>query len=488
MTCYKGLQHLLCCVGERHTIRSQPADQEANKQVHTSSSDSLYAWVSPEESEQIRELRASLPFADQQQLNSEPEDIRHDLMMCRFLRGHPTVQRASQALQAHLKYRRENRELLSRIRSRIPAGMADFDDEPGLWADEMKDKFKMLQLPGWSGTNDGMPVSLINFGLFSLQELLSVRKEKVLEYFQSCVEIRSVCLHNQSVRERRLVRVVEVRDNNGFSFSDFFASPKAVFLLGRCLTIGLMYPEFAGGLSLFNMTPGSRWMRLLSNMIPQELKAKLIFAERGDWQQLICIPRGMSPAAMVKWAAYVQENQQHSHLQDLNLQVPQAVRALKMRAGSTCSWHVQCDPPSRNQAFELAVSVHFFGDARPAPEYQACRMPQRLASDDADGLRSCSGCFKVCSHGAVLLEVELRKGSSVPTLAVLSLGPGAEDEARSLDPRVMQSVSNRNSQTRSCTAKPGAGADSWKMCTQFLVVVSALVICLVFLSSPKSTP
>lgn len=50
--------------------------------------DDGFAWIRPDEVQQIAQIRLTLTMPEREQLAVEPEDIRHDLMLCRFLRGH----------------------------------------------------------------------------------------------------------------------------------------------------------------------------------------------------------------------------------------------------------------------------------------------------------------------------------------------------------------------------------------------------------------
>merc|ERR1719311_848486 len=75
----------------------------------------------PQVLEQNKALREALSPSEQAELEAAPEDIRHDLMLCRFLRGNEgLLVKAVEALRALLKFRRENRDTIEKARALFP--------------------------------------------------------------------------------------------------------------------------------------------------------------------------------------------------------------------------------------------------------------------------------------------------------------------------------------------------------------------------------
>merc|ERR1719174_384594 len=178
-----------------------------------SADDPAYSWISSKELEKIKDMKQSLTSCEREQLASEPVHIRHDLMLCRFLRGHGnTISKAAKALRAHLQFRETHKEVLERALAGVPLDTEDFDAELSPLTARFR-HIRMLQLPARHGSNHGMPLSMLVVGYFSLSDIARIDDRELMEWFLSLVEIRALCLHNQSVREHRMARVIEVREH-----------------------------------------------------------------------------------------------------------------------------------------------------------------------------------------------------------------------------------------------------------------------------------
>lgn len=385
--------------------------------------DPLYAWVDEGdkrgEMDMIISIRKSLTPEESDQLSSEPDHIKHDLMLCRFIRGHGNrMHSALKAVRAHLKHRRKHRAFLSQILASVPADTEDFNADLSPLAERFQ-KIKMLQLPGRHGTNDGMPLSLIALGHFKIQDFNAFDDEELALWFLSLVEIRSLCLHNQSMRERRMARVVEVRDCNGVDWTQFLTSPGMLRKLPRLLEIALVYPELVGSALMFNMNPGSMATMAIRNMAPKNNRDKIIFADRGTWEECICVKRGLSLEAVTRWTRHVQDFRQSEHRQTLTPNQVQGVRAIHVAAGEKFSWRVHCRHGSEHidkSSPLMFVSVHLFKQSLQTPTHEVL-YAERHAMDVV-----CDGTLQASADGIALIEIELIARRPLDISAFLVLG------------------------------------------------------------------
>lgn len=386
--------------------------------------DPFYAWLSDDEAAQVRELWASLEPEEREQLSSAPEDIRHDLMLCRFLRGHGP--RALQALRGHLQFRQENRELLERIRRSLPPDMEDFDLSSMPQVAEVHSRFSWLQLPARHGSNDGMPLSMIAAGRMDLDAFGSLPDSRVWEWFMTCCEIRSLCLHNQSMRQRRMARVVEVRDVLGFNWSTFLTSRGAAGKFRLILAIAVKYPELLGGVVIFNLEPATWLLRVLRRLIPKEMEHKFILATRGDWEAVAGANRGLSPAALVKYYRNIAGALGGSSDFSLTAKWPQAVNTLQVAAGREFSWRAECEAHG-GKAPDVLVRVRFLAEGRSGVTVFTCAGAATLRCRRAPA--SCAGSFRAPAQGFALIEAELQGRGRSEVRALLSLTLGAQPPA-----------------------------------------------------------
>jgi len=431
-SCFAGLSSL---AGRSESKSARPPERRPSKATLTSGVlvDEMEAWITPEEAGRILELRANLSQKDRSQLESAPEDIRHDLMMCRFLRGHGNkVPQALRALRAHLQFREDNAALMRKVRSKLPPDLIDFDEKLFL-ADHhglsrfraLQESLKLLTLPARCGSNGGAPISLVPIGLLQFQELGEFTEDLVNEWFISLMEMRSLSLHNQSMQERRMVKVIEARDCNGFSFSQFFSAMKVTRLFKKLVKTATLYPEVVSMVMLFNLTPGATWVWMFKHIVPQQIMDKLFLCDRGDWSMCVCTPRGFTIDALCRWNEHI-NSFRLDRWERLTPVMPQVCRALRVRQpGQTFSWIVRCSERIAEGA--LKVKVYFFAeDGRKVPTISDVYHNDRCQSDD--GL-VCKGNSESTSAGMALLEVELNTGRTLAVVALLGFDGATEETA-----------------------------------------------------------
>merc|ERR1719316_742286 len=95
-----------------------------------------------------------------------------------------------------------------------------------------------------------------------------------------------------------MLKISEAFDCNGMQWGSFFGSPRAVRKLLMLVGIMRAYPEILDNLLFYNMAPNSRFVGMLKNILPQPVQKKMVFAERGKWESILCDPKGLSPASM----------------------------------------------------------------------------------------------------------------------------------------------------------------------------------------------
>jgi len=386
----------------------------------------LYAWIRKDEADSIRELRSCLTDNERLQLQGEPEDIRSDLMMCRFLRGNGNrVPRALKALRNHLKYRRENQKLLIRARAKFPPKQEVVNLDLCLHGDEFNHIVRMLQLPARLGTNDGMPMSCVSLGILVIKLFHTMDDEHLHEWFVSAIEMRSLCLHNQSWREMRMAKVAEVRDCANFSWSSLLRSPLLLRKLAGVIKTATLYPEVMGTILFFNLEPGSRCISLIKNLLPAEMQKKMIFADREDWESVMCAPNGLSPSSFPRLTKYV-DDIKGTGWQVLTSSTPQLVRSIEIEAKGAFSWLVQLDGQERTP--KLNVSVQFFSNNGTFPSMTKCCKKKVLTGGSS--MVPFKGSFTAAKRGAVILSIELQGKTDAAVYAALAHGDhGVEDVA-----------------------------------------------------------
>jgi len=398
--------------------------------------DPLYTWPSTEELRRAKQLREALSVEEQLELSNCPEDIQHDLMMCRFLRGHGhEVSTALPHLQAHLEYRRKHHTILKLIRADLDPNMTEFDE--AIFYERFKyiqDHMKMLQLPAKSGSNDGMSASILPIGEFHLQDLASVPEEEIVEWFMSLCEMRSLCLHNQSLKEGRLAKVVEARDCMGFSWSSFFGSPTSLRQVKIIITVAKHYPEFLGSLQLYNLAPGLQSIALLRRVLPKDLLSKMIMADQSDWPTIICPSRGLSPSAIHRWSKHIEKlrcgGSGSLHWQQATKSHPQVVRTVRVSRGQAFSWVVHAGCASRSASLSVCVKLLAESKRSQVPKIIEVEPLRHLTVKQTDDERVHSGTYTPKKDGVVLLEVVSTSSKTLEIFAeVLPVPSGWKGES-----------------------------------------------------------
>lgn len=397
-----------------HPASSSSSSSSSSSQPH-------HPALSALERKLVVELREGLTPAEQVQLASEPEDIRHELMLCRFLQnnGH-SVPRAIKALRSHLQHRACHRELIAQIRAPLPEGVVDFEESYLLWNSEISVAFPMIQLPAHIGTNDGMPVSCIPLGVLELSVLSQLDSQHLFEWFLSGCEVRCVCLHYQSMCEGRMAKVCEARDCAGINFSQLFAPVSIVKLMskmGPMMKLGQLYPDLLGIGTMFNW-PSRLRVNLLLKLLPEVYRSLMIFATRGHIETAVCSANGLRPDFLVRWTEFLNGGtcNQWQNMSGRNLLIS---RAIHVTAGACASWNVQLDAPPLEHATAMVI-VQFFSSTKPVPTSTKCCKDKVLSVG-----RPFCGTFEAHVDGVVWLTAELQ-GSSAAVLAVLSLGSDLE--------------------------------------------------------------
>lgn len=276
----------------------------------------VLAWYSPSEERHADELRAQLPASAREQLLSEPADIRDTLFLVRFLRGCRTVPLASKACKRLLQFRKENADLISRARERIPPDATTFDFHRTLG--EVLVPFEMEWIE--DGTREGLPAALFELRHVTTASWLAWRSTAITEWMVSVMEQYSIVLHNLGLQHHTMCKLVNLVDCSSSSLSAWMtANPiKTMGRMRKILPIVSLYPEFVHRLVLFNtslsLTPHlklfkgaggewfSSWFEDNATTLAKNDKTKLFLCNAGDWSKLC---RWLTPHCIYEWACTI---------------------------------------------------------------------------------------------------------------------------------------------------------------------------------------
>lgn len=388
--------------------------------------DPQYAWITDDERPQIEALRGALDPHEREQLESEPEDIRHDLMMCRFLRGHGhSVAESAKKLRLHLKMRRDNRAMLTELRSNLPSDVEDESVDLNPFSDAVWELAKCFKFFRGAGTNDGMRVAICATGLVNIEALVSLDLEEARKFMLAGMEIRSIVLHKQSLREGRLARVSELRDWCGAGLAPFLATPKGGVMMvkvGRLSAKTIMlYPEMLASLFMCNQE-STRFLNMILSVAPEETRRKFVVVKRGDWEACSCMPRGLTPSSLDHWWRHVNQHMSTDGWHLLTAGRPHSTQTLPVAAGTTAAWSVQVVPSEAGGFAELAIDVRISLITSAATWVRG--ESRKLVG--ATGETQIAGTWAVAQEGVVIMEVKLegRPQCGLPVLPELRLDDG----------------------------------------------------------------
>eukprot|EP01062_Namystynia_karyoxenos_P056084 TRINITY_DN4703_c0_g1_i2.p1 TRINITY_DN4703_c0_g1~~TRINITY_DN4703_c0_g1_i2.p1 ORF type:complete len:415 (+),score=85.70 TRINITY_DN4703_c0_g1_i2:124-1368(+) len=289
-------------------------------------------WPSDTELSQAGQLRASVPgIADC------PEDIRHDLNLVRFL------QQATEKLAAMVAYRRDAPfGDLAEMRDIVTsAGGDEHSLAPLPHSEELLAVLPLVRLRG--ATRDGLRVSALSLARLRVEDFDRVPHDHMQRFCAALLEQRSIALHRQSLRERRMAKVIEIRDITGVNVTHL--ALQAAGMMGRVKGVVSVvqeyYPEVIDRIIVFN-APSSfagLWSVISSVMNPRMRRKVRVL---GPAEPFSTIAAELDAQAMYHWleqagfAAGEGYRETAVHV-DAGCQ---ALRALWLPAGATFQWRV----------------------------------------------------------------------------------------------------------------------------------------------------
>lgn len=258
-------------------------------------------------------------------------------------------------------------------------------------------------------------VSLMSLQYFNLASWTECDFDRFLEWLVATIEMRSICLHNQSLKQRRVAKCTEVRDCIGFKFFNFFGSLMGMRRFATIIQYSLNYPEFMGTVLVCNLEPGSRLVGMIRRIVPAEITNKVQFLDRGNWKGLISSMQGLSLKAVLRWAEYLRGHEP-LNWRRVSSDVPQTMWALSVPGPCKVSWLVQQEVHDAS-CQGLRITSLFLSQGKALPTCVELRS-ERMAP----GTRKCPGSAWVDSEGVLLLTIETQGGGCASVLASLSIG------------------------------------------------------------------
>ena len=164
-------------------------------------------------------LRSALPGWP----DAFPPDLRHDIHVCRFLRGHGCdAAKAADALLAAVQYRMEliAKEPVRRMREAMGVETCTLLDLSLLPHSAEALRCLPFRTIGRGASASGLPLALVPIRCIDPRSFSEIDGD-VMELFMRCMlEARAVLLHSLSLQQRRMVKFVEVRDFNNVSIAE----------------------------------------------------------------------------------------------------------------------------------------------------------------------------------------------------------------------------------------------------------------------------
>lgn len=241
---------------------------------HAAHADAL-DWLDDGELELIGAMRSSL--ADE--LASAPVELRHDHQFARFLRGHGhNVERATEKMRGALRFRSAlaAKEPYRSCHAAAPdRTMIDLTVLPH--AEWVLTYLPVRTVEGM--TADELPLSLSVTRLFDFELRLSAERDaQVDEFLTAMIEQRALVVHNLSVKQRRLVKCVDLRDLTGTSVKEIVTRGRHTLAkMQRFIsTVQDHYPELIHRAFVFNAPAAfSQLFALISPILNERMRSKV---------------------------------------------------------------------------------------------------------------------------------------------------------------------------------------------------------------------
>ena len=169
-------------------------------------------WIREDERPKIDAIQAQLAELLPGWPDAYAENLRHDIHVCRFLRGHKQdAEKAGAQMLAAVRYRSDFQQQPLVVAMRATMG----DDCTHLNLSAIPDSAEVLRCMPFrtvsSGRSaNGLPLAAVPVRLVDPKTFVSIA-EKVEFFIRCMLEQRAMVLHNLSMQQQRMVKFVELR-------------------------------------------------------------------------------------------------------------------------------------------------------------------------------------------------------------------------------------------------------------------------------------
>eukprot|EP00928_Gymnodinium_smaydae_P060882 TRINITY_DN4476_c0_g5_i1.p1 TRINITY_DN4476_c0_g5~~TRINITY_DN4476_c0_g5_i1.p1 ORF type:complete len:375 (-),score=84.76 TRINITY_DN4476_c0_g5_i1:111-1235(-) len=232
-----------------------------------------------------------------------PEDLTHDLTIARCLRGNSNdPELACEVFAKTIKYRKEL--IATQVVADFRASVLDAESIDMTKLPHHEVVRKVLPVRGIEGFSlDGLPVMVAAPRLIDFAAFADLADSEVIDTFFKChLEQRALVLHNLSMKQKRMVKFIEVRDLNNMSVTTLLSSGRPLIAKFKEILqqVQDFYPEMLHRALMFN-APGTfaTVFNLISVIMNERMKAKVrVFAVGDAFAEMT---RHLSARAILSW-------------------------------------------------------------------------------------------------------------------------------------------------------------------------------------------
>eukprot|EP00929_Paragymnodinium_shiwhaense_P069902 TRINITY_DN3532_c0_g1_i1.p1 TRINITY_DN3532_c0_g1~~TRINITY_DN3532_c0_g1_i1.p1 ORF type:complete len:502 (-),score=85.92 TRINITY_DN3532_c0_g1_i1:61-1566(-) len=261
------------------------------------------------EAESLAALRLQLG-AQLYAANGCPADLRHDIGLLRFLRGNNGDVAITASLLAKAIEYRKDLASKSPYNKLLPQWARDteVDMHKLPHADEVLQALPLRAIDGLSA--GGLPILAICPKLVNFEALADPDFDAKLDtFFKAHLEQRAIVLHNLSLKQRRMVKFVDVRDLHGVSIPQMLARGKSFIskLKGLIGVVKDYYPELIHQVVICNAPSAiSLLINLISPILNERMRGKMKVFPVND--TLRAIADRLSAQAVWSWIQLAHPN------------------------------------------------------------------------------------------------------------------------------------------------------------------------------------
>jgi len=293
-------------------------------------------WVDEEtERANIDEIR--LRFADD--LKGCTEDMTHDIAIARFLRGHNNdLEESAEFFINALRARKEMFASSGPIAEFRAANMDAVQIDPSVLP-FYKEAGYVLPLRGLVGcTSDNLPVIASSPRFIDYEAIADkIDTDEMDIFLKCCFEQRAIVLHNLSMQQKRMVKLIDLRDLNQFSILTLLTTGRALVskLKDFIKSLQDLYPEILHQVIIFNApTTFAKLFAVLALIMNERMKAKVLV--KPPVEAFSYMTRRFTAKAITSWMAELDK-----HITFKDLEIPAGCEEFKMlslKKGQVATW------------------------------------------------------------------------------------------------------------------------------------------------------